>query len=395
MTDLLVVSHACFMAINRHVYRLFAADGWKVELVAPEELQFPNGKRKAEARQPEDPVIHYLPLVGNNPRTYRFDGLQSLLDEKKPAVVLLDNDPVSKMSLEIGKWCRANQSKLFCISCENLPLDVVSTVKRRGWKSLPAAVVKRLLLNRTKAVVDGVFTINSDGKNILKAEGYRQVEKMPLGFDPAYFFINPSGRETVRSKLALHDTVVAYFGRLTREKGVHILIKALSHLRELPWQLMMDDFDEYATGYNKEIHALLKETNIMERVVFINPSHTEIAVYMNAADVVVVPSVTVPAWKEQYGRVAAEAMACGRVVVASDSGSLPELLNNHGVIFPEGNTDALQQLLRKIITGQLNGIPVKPAETIAAYAGSDLSINRQKEVMSTLFKKNRTEGVAE
>ena len=54
-------------------------------------------------------------------------------------------------------------------------------------------------------------------------------------------------------------------------------------------------------------------------MVFINPTHTAIAAY-ECPDWVIVPSVSTPSWKEQYGRVAL-AMACGRIVVASDNGA--------------------------------------------------------------------------
>lgn len=374
------------MAINRNIYHLFMQDGWNIEMVVPVSLNFPTGNKKAESRREEDPYIHYLNLNGDNPRTYLFEGLKNVLEEQKPRIVLLDNDPVSRLALVVGKWCSQNNVKLFCTSCENLPLDVFSAIKRRGWKNLPAAIAKRILLSRTKKVVDGVFCINSFGKQIFIDEGYRYVEQMPLGFDPNYFHPDTITRASLRAKLGLTKTVIAYFGRLTKEKGVHILIKALQELKELEWLIMMDDFDEYASDYNKEIRRLIREADIMDRVIFINPSHYEIAGYMNAADIVVVPSITAPHWKEQYGRVAAEAMACGKTVIASDSGALPELLNNHGWLFPEGNVQSLIKLLKDLLTTN-NRINKKSSDSISAYAKNELSLVRQKTVMQASFEK--------
>ncbi len=381
MIDLLVVSHACFMAINRNVYQLFLNDGKKVELVVPSTLNFPSGKKQAEPKRDTDPPIHYLALTNDNPRTYLFDGLDRVLEQLKPKIILLDNDPVSRLALVLGKWAKKNNAKLYCISCENLPLDIVSTFKRRGWASLPAALVKRILLHRTKKVVDGVLTINSDGKKIFAEEGYNNVQRMPLGFDPHYFFPDDKAAKTLRNQLGVDKKVIAYFGRLTPEKGVHILIKALEGLLSYEWVLMMDDFDEYASAYNKEIHSLMKEAKLLDRTVFISPNHFEVAGYMNAADIIVVPSVSAPNWKEQYGRVAAEAMACGKKVVASDSGALPELLNGNGWLFAEGNIDDLRQVLVRVLTTDHNGSE-KAGEAIAAYAKKELSIFRQKEVLS-------------
>lgn len=373
------------MAINRNIYHLFIHDGWNVEMVVPVSLNFPAGNKQAEPQNDADPFIHYLNLNGDNPRTYLFEGLNYILEEKKPRIVLLDNDPVSRLALVVGKWCNQNNAKLFCISNENLPLDIFSAIRRRGWRNLPAAIVKRILLNKTKKVVDGVFTINSYGKQIFIDEGYKNVEQMPLGFDPNYFHPDTNTRASLRAKLGLTKTVIAYFGRLTKEKGVHILIKALQELKELEWLLIMDDFDEYASDYNKEIRRLIKEADIMDRMVFINPNHYEIAGFMNASDIVVVPSITAPHWKEQYGRVAAEAMACGKTVIASDSGALPELLNNYGWIFPEGDVQSLKKLLKNLLTTNTS-FNEKSRDSISAYAKNELSLVRQKTVMQASFK---------
>lgn len=383
MIDMLVISHACFSAINRNIYRLFAKDGINVEIVAPTELNFPNGRRKADPPSPQDPVVHYLSLVGDNPRIYFFEGLLKLLDDKKPAVVLLDNDPVSRMAIQTGRWCKRNNATLFCISNENLPLDLVSTVKRRGIRSLPPALYKRMLLMRSRRIVDGIFAINSDGKRIFLDEGFRKVERMPLGFDPFYFHIDHEKRTAIKHELQLHDTTIAYFGRLIPEKGVHLLIDALSRLKKYPWHLLMDHFDEYASAYNQQIQQLIERSGLADRIVYVSPNHFEIGAFMNAADVVVVPSVSAPNWKEQYGRVAAEAMACGRLVIASDSGALPELLNGHGLLFKEGDIDELTSILEKLLTGTLQKIPT--AEEISTYAHAQLSMQKQLQVMKNSF----------
>jgi len=52
---------------------------------------------------------------------------------------------------------------------------------------------------------------------------------------------------------------------------------------------------------------------------------------------------------EFFGRVAVEAMACGVPVVGSDSGEIPRTIGDAGLIFPEGNADALADCLRRIL----------------------------------------------
>src|ERR1700730_3849607 len=114
MIDILVISHACFTAINRNVYHIFQKDGWKLELVIPETLQFPSGTRRADPPQQEDPVIHYLRLKGTNPRIYAFEGLKEILEQTTPKIIILDNDPVSRLALELGRWCKKTNAYLYC-----------------------------------------------------------------------------------------------------------------------------------------------------------------------------------------------------------------------------------------------------------------------------------------
>ncbi len=385
MTDLMVISHACFMGINRSVYRLFKTSGWNIEIIAPRTLKFPNGIREAEPARESDPPIHFLELKGSNPRTYSFDGLETVMNTKQPSLVLLDNDPVSFIALKVGKWCQNNKSKLYCISCENMPLDMRSAFKRRGWRGLPSAIVKRILLWQTKKIVEGVFSINRDGQLILKKEGFKNVVHMPLGFDPEYFYPDAFKGEEIRNKLGLTKPVIAYFGRLTKEKGIHVLIKALSGMKDQAWHLLMDDFDEYASDYTKEIHDLLEESGIRDRVVFISPSHYEMGGYMNASDIVVVPSVSTYQWKEQYGRVVAEALACSKKVVVSDSGSLKEVLNDYGYIFPEGHSESLCKVIKKLL--HLPKMDNKRILALSEFAIKELSILKQKKVMQSAFNR--------
>jgi glycosyltransferase involved in cell wall biosynthesis len=104
---------------------------------------------------------------------------------------------------------------------------------------------------------------------------------------------------------------------------------------------------------------------------------------MNAADIVIVPSIRIPQWKEQYGRVAAEAMACGKHVIASETGALPELLGGYGDLFEEGNKDQLKDTIRFMLEGRPWS---KSASEIAGYAKENLSIQKQYQVMEAVLK---------
>jgi glycosyltransferase involved in cell wall biosynthesis len=69
-------------------------------------------------------------------------------------------------------------------------------------------------------------------------------------------------------------------------------------------------------------------------------------------DVLVVPSRTRRNWKEQYGRVLIEAMASEVAVVGSDSGAIPDVIGEAGLIFPEDNATTLACQLRQLMENQ-------------------------------------------
>jgi glycosyltransferase involved in cell wall biosynthesis len=70
---------------------------------------------------------------------------------------------------------------------------------------------------------------------------------------------------------------------------------------------------------------------------------------MNALDLFVLPSETRPNWREQFGRVLVEAMACGVPVVGSDSGEIPTVVGDAGLSFPEGDAARLAECLRSLL----------------------------------------------
>jgi glycosyltransferase involved in cell wall biosynthesis len=69
---------------------------------------------------------------------------------------------------------------------------------------------------------------------------------------------------------------------------------------------------------------------------------------IRSLDVLILPSVTTPKWKEQFGRVLIEGMACGVPVVGSTSGEIPRVIGDAGIVVPEGDIDALAAAMRKL-----------------------------------------------
>jgi glycosyltransferase involved in cell wall biosynthesis len=66
-------------------------------------------------------------------------------------------------------------------------------------------------------------------------------------------------------------------------------------------------------------------------------------------DVLAVPSVPLPGWVEQFGRVVIEAQASGVPVVASASGALPDVVGEGGLLVPPDDPRALRDALVRFL----------------------------------------------
>jgi glycosyltransferase involved in cell wall biosynthesis len=382
--DIVVVSAACSTAINRNIYKKFKRLGMNILLVVPKELTLSSGSIKTDIPEIDDPVIEYMTLIGRNSRVSRFIGITKFLSLHRPKLIILDNDPISLTALQIGLWAKIFKSKLFCISCENMSLGVLASYRRRGMKAIFFTILKRMMLIASRKLTHGVFTINNEGTHLFNRLGFANVKKIPLGFDPKYFNINPIAKKSLRSKLGLHGFVVGFFGRITYEKGVHILIDTLKLLKNYKWTLLIDEFDIYKSKFQKNIRNQIIQSGLIDRVVTVNPKHDEMGDFINSVDVVVMPSISTPFWIEQYGRVAVEAMACGKIVVASNSGALPMLLNGRGILFKEGDVKHLAEILKGLLFNSQSH--EYSAKEISSYAHEELSINKQMNEMLLLFK---------
>ena len=387
MLDILVVSHPCFNSVNREYYRRLRDLGYQLELVVPKSLTFPSGKRNAHPVQDNDPPINFLDLKGKNPRIQQFIGLDKLLNSKKPKLVFLDNAPGSLMALKIGRWCKKTGAKYICQSNENLSFDLISSFRRQGVKGLLLSVFRNTCLFLNRSNVNHLFTINNDGTNLYKDFGFESVSKIPLGFNEQIFRNDPTARQLIRKKLGLKGITIAYFGRITFEKGIHVLLKALSRIKDLEWHFLMDEFDLYATRYSQEIKTTINNLGLNDRIIYFDANHLEIANYMNASDIVVLASVSTPKWKEQYGRVVPESMACKNLVVASNSGAIPELLGNTGLLIEENDDQKLAEILKIAVLKyeQFEEVIQKAYERAMTHLGIDAQVQMTNKVLKKLL----------
>jgi glycosyltransferase involved in cell wall biosynthesis len=380
--DLIVVGHAGFIAINRNVYVLLGNRGWRLELIIPQSIPCLQ-LLLADPKRAEDPPIHWVKVKGSNQRFWNFDGLTNILKARRPRAVFLEADPASMLAITLSRWTRRNRIPLLCYTNENTIAPLWGSLLRAQFPAAARTFRSLLMTSLTRSAVSRVFVLCNAAVESMKVLGFRnRIFKMPLGFDPAVFHPNPEARARIRTRHNLQSPVIAYVGRMIQGKGMEFLIEALGMLMDLDWHFLVDDFSsaesgDYADRIQKQIAA---NPRLAARTQRFHADHFEIAAYMNAADIIVAPSCL----PEQYGRVLAEAMACGKVVVASDAGAYPELIGDCGIIVSQANSQALVAVLRRLLINPSLGREL--GTRAAARALKALSLEVQVNIIDQHLK---------
>ena len=171
---------------------------------------------------------------------------------------------------------------------------------------------------------------------------------VPAGVDPEQYVLDGSELE-LRERLLVNDEeyLIGYVGRVAEEKGLDTLLRALAALSNVPWRLVVVGSGPDERTLRDQAERLGLEGRITQEGYV---PHTSAPTYLSACDVVVLPSLTRPNWKEQFGRVLIEAAAAGTPVVGSDSGEIPNVIRSTkgGLIFPEGDHTALASCLARL-----------------------------------------------
>lgn len=167
------------------------------------------------------------------------------------------------------------------------------------------------------------------------------------------------------------EKVILAVGRLSVAKDYPNLLHAFAKLsREF------NDIKLWIVGdgeLRERLEELAISLNVNSNVRFWGVQ-SNVADWMNAADIFVLSS----AW-EGFGLVVAEAMACQKLVVASDSGGVKEVLGDYGFMIPPHDSNALAAALKKaIILGlhESNELGLRARERIVENYSLDNAVLR-------------------
>jgi len=162
------------------------------------------------------------------------------------------------------------------------------------------------------------------------------------GIDTDSFAFDPAARTHVCSELGLEEStpLLLAVGRLWAPKDYPNLLRAFAGLRAgaVPQLVIVGD-----GPLRKELDALAESLGVRERVRFLGVRH-DVPALMSACDLFVLSS----AW-EGFGLVVAEAMACGRMVVATDCGGVREVVGEAGFLVPPRDAQALTEAMGRAL----------------------------------------------
>jgi glycosyltransferase involved in cell wall biosynthesis len=178
---------------------------------------------------------------------------------------------------------------------------------------------------------------------------------------------------------------MGYVGRLVEQKGLPLMIEALASLPENCRVVFIGN-----GPMKDELEAQAIRSGVAERVVFKSGVPTyQIPAEMQQLDVLVLPSLTRPNWKEQFGRVLAEAMLCETAVIGSSSGEIPHLIGDAGLVFQEGNMQELVACVRRLLDDPELGarLAVKGRERVLEYYTQEKIAKQTYEVYKEMLKR--------
>jgi len=341
---LLVIGHSYQTAYYQQKFAAMKAADPSLELriVVPQGMKsLWSGDHKLAPPLVSQEVLRLREFFGTSHMTFIFDpiSLIKVIRDFKPDSILIEEDPHSLSGLESALFAR------FCAPKAELIFFIWDNLAR--VPKFPLRIIKRLFTSISMRRVSGMICGNSEAMQLLQTvKGYKGPARVlpQLGIDPEQY----AGAALPRIQTRVGSSgepVIAFLGRLVPEKGVLNLIQALHGIQDIPWKLLIIGGGPLSAVVRSEWETLWKG-----RLTFLDPlPHEEVAEFLKCIDILVLPSLSVPWWKEQFGHVLIEAMAAGKVLIGSSSGAIPEVVGDAGLIFREGDVPMLRELLSRLL----------------------------------------------
>jgi glycosyltransferase involved in cell wall biosynthesis len=336
MKRLLTIGHSYVVGMNRRLADEMGrqgADRWSVTAGAP--ATYAGDLRRIALEPIAGEACSLAPLatrLDRFPHLMLYRGLRRLMAQHWDVVHCWE-EPYVAAGAQIAALAPRGAVLVFA-TFQNLPKQYPP----------PLSSFEARVLGRANGWIAFGHTVHTSQ---IGRSGYAAVPSriIPPGVDTQLFTPDAAARTRIRASRGWDDTtpVVGFAGRFVPEKGLRVLTSALEQMTT-PWRALF-------VGGGPDV-TLLRAFSARHpgRVsIATGVTHAEMPEYFNAMDVLCAPSQTTLRWREQFGRMLIEAMACGIPVLASRSGEIPHVMADAGVLLPETDAARWAATLRRVL----------------------------------------------
>ena len=352
-----ILSKALIVGTYQRKLEEIAALGVELTALVPPSWREPRvGLTRLDRRFTRGYRLEVLPIMLNGQHHLHFyTGLRQALRRLRPEVLHIDEESFNLATFLAMRAGLAVGARCCFYNWAN--------IERRYPP--PFSLFERYSLRHACHAIAG----NQEAAALIRRHGYAgPISVIPqFGVDPELFHPADGGRWKVDStalpfhlaadEQRMEDDVAAqstaqrppaftvgFLGRLLAEKGLLDLVEALVGL---PAAVGLRLIGEGAL--RPQIERRAAELGLSERVTISGPlSSTAVPAALRQLDALALPSRTQPSWKEQFGRALIEAMSCGLPVIGSDSGEIPNVIGDAGLVVPEGDVAALRGAIAQL-----------------------------------------------
>jgi glycosyltransferase involved in cell wall biosynthesis len=336
---LTVISHSCVIETNQHFYAALTNLGVLLQLIVPalwkEDIQ--GQVREAQRLAELEAVWTTAPVwqSGSVPlHAYRLN-LRRQFYLFQPDAIYCENESYALSTFQAALSNRLSLRRPFFFrNNQNVKKALPTPFRQAEQFVLREAACANL--------------VSEEAGQRLREKGYKgRMAYMPYGVDCVRY--QPQDARELRQAWRHPGFVFGYMGRLIPEKGLSVLLEAFRRFHP------EEDLALVICGdgpWREALQAQAEHPSLRGRVYFQGAiAHADAPRFLSALDVLVLPSLTMPHWKEQFGRVLIEAAACGTPVIGSDSGEIPHIIRRlgHGVIVAEGDVEDLYRAMRRLL----------------------------------------------
>lgn len=328
--NIVILSKALLsVAYRRKTDALAAIPGVNLTVCVPAKWREPRAHVvRYEASQPDNYRIEVLPMAFNGQHhLHWYPTFASVLRRIRPDIVHVDEESFNLATFMAMRAARQVGAQSCFYNYANIERTYPPPF---GW-------FERYAFTHAAHAL----ACSHEAADIIRRHGYTgPLSIIPqTGVDPDVFTPRPDAHQ------ARTPFTIGYVGRLVVEKGLDDMLEALALL---PAHIRLHIVGAGAHADALQHHAT--RLGVAARVSWQAPvASADIPTVMQGLDALVLPSRTTANWKEQFGRVLIEAMACGVPVIGSNSGEIPHVIGDGGLVFAEGDSRALAAVLSTLV----------------------------------------------